>query len=531
MPNVSIRFLAILMTTVAAAQDQEPSSPRRQRPKVTVLKVGHLHPVSGPSIENGVIVISGNRIQAVGRAEDVQVPEDAEVIEHPQAHAYPGLVDAWTNAFCDDEVGNDGAATAGSRIADGLDRGHEPSWRLVEHGITTAYVGNRAENPWRGLGAIVRPKKDGFDPLPKQLAPNGDQAAVELRMTAGAAPGNPVDRWKAMRALGDAFDQLEAYAQARKDHQKAVSDYEKAFQSWIEEHRRRNVRGEGARDGARDPASQPATSQPSGPQSPGEGQRGTGEGRRGIGRRPGGERGGGERGGDGQQPGTPASRPTSQQGAGPQGPASASQPSGQGEGGKRPVYPKPPERDPGKDALLMCKNGDVPLRVEAHRREEIRALLQLRKDKALPRVVLEGGAEAASLGKELAEAGIAVVVSPVVPDPEPLPHLQAVDGSLPGALARSGVTVAISSGSQQQARYLPLFAAFAAGKGMVPEEALRAITLTPAEILGIGKLVGSLEAGKIADVLITSAPLLQADARVLRVLSGGVTQYVAGAER
>ena len=53
--------------------------------------------------------------------------------------------------------------------------------------------------------------------------------------------------------------------------------------------------------------------------------------------------------------------------------------------------------------------------------------------------------------------------------------------------------------------------------------AVRAITLTPAELLGVADRVGSIEPRKLADLVITSAPLGSSDARVLRVLSSGVS--------
>ena len=68
-------------------------------------------------------------------------------------------------------------------------------------------------------------------------------------------------------------------------------------------------------------------------------------------------------------------------------------------------------------------------------------------------------------------------------------------------------------------------AATAVGNGLDASAALRAITLTPAEILGVQKDVGSLQQGKLADLLICDRPLLQSDCRVLAVWSAGAVQY------
>jgi imidazolonepropionase-like amidohydrolase len=142
-------------------------------------------------------------------------------------------------------------------------------------------------------------------------------------------------------------------------------------------------------------------------------------------------------------------------------------------------------------------------------------------------VILEGATEGVPLARELAERGVPVVVTPQPAAADAPPPFDAADGSLAGRLAQAGATVAIASGTARDGRFLPLLAAFAAGKGMTEDAALRAITLTPAEVLGLGKLVGSLQPGKLADVVITTEPLLRSDARVLRVLAGGRTEYEA----
>jgi imidazolonepropionase-like amidohydrolase len=70
-------------------------------------------------------------------------------------------------------------------------------------------------------------------------------------------------------------------------------------------------------------------------------------------------------------------------------------------------------------------------------------------------------------------------------------------------------------------------AACAVGRGLDEAAALRAITLTPAEILGVQNDVGSLQEGKLGDLLITDRPLFASDCRVLAVLAAGVTQFHA----
>ncbi|MBX3465073.1 MAG: amidohydrolase family protein, partial [Planctomycetes bacterium] len=197
------------------------------------------------------------------------------------------------------------------------------------------------------------------------------------------------------------------------------------------------------------------------------------------------------------------------------------------EGPKRPTWPKAPPANPQKEVLLRVVDGELPLRVEAHRPDELRAALALQRDRAIPVLVLERAVGAASLAEELAERGIAVVLTDVLPETLPEAYADFDPTALPARLEATGVPFAIGSGSARRAPLLPLMAATAVGGGLAPAAALRAITLTPAEILGIAADTGSLAAGKFADVLVCDRPLFASDCRVLLVLGKGRTEYEA----
>ncbi|HZT54672.1 MAG TPA: amidohydrolase family protein, partial [Burkholderiaceae bacterium] len=194
---------------------------------------------------------------------------------------------------------------------------------------------------------------------------------------------------------------------------------------------------------------------------------------------------------------------------------------------ERPKYPKEPAHDPVKDALLEVLDGTLPLRVEAHRPDEIRQALALAADKKVPVLVLEQPFAAASCAADLANAGVACVLADVWPTQLPKPYDAYDLTALPAALQQQGVAFAIATGSGRRAGALPLMAACAVGRGLDETAALRAITLTPAEILGVQNDVGSLQAGKLGDLLVTDRPLFASDCRVLAVLAAGVTQFQA----
>ena len=96
-----------------------------------------------------------------------------------------------------------------------------------------------------------------------------------------------------------------------------------------------------------------------------------------------------------------------------------------------------------------------------------------------------------------------------------------------GILTKAGVKVALTSGAQAQSIDLLTAAAFAVRHGMPQNEALKAVTVTPAEILGVADKVGTLEKGKDADILILSGDPLKVTTCIEKVILNGKTVYKA----
>lgn len=508
-PLPEFRAIALLAVTAVCrpgcGQDQPAPQP------VTAIVAGTVHPVDGAAIERGVVLIRGDTIAAVGKQGEVEIPAGATVLSYPDGHVYPGLVDALSDAYTDANVRGDASVDAGTELALGLRRRDDSEDEQIEAGITTCYIGSRANTTWRGIGALVRPVKGGFEQW------SGHQrAAVQARMSSGAAPSHPLQRQQLIEGIAKAFDGLDAYAKTFTDFDEAVGKYKKDFEAWLEFHRKSN--GGGARpEGQSAPVETPGRAE--GGAEPRSG-RGPGRGRRGGG--PGGP--GGQR---SEPPQAPAATPPANATGSEAKPAEAARP--EAKPPERPKYPKPPARDAAKDALLDVQHGKLPLRLEVQRPDEIRGALALARDKQLPDVVLEQCYGAAAVADAIAEAGIACVLTDVAPGSMPkVPAFEDIDMvALPAALQRAGVGFAIASGSARRAKALRLMAASAVGKGLDVDAALRAITLLPAQILGVQQQVGSLTAGKLADVLVCDRPLFASDSRILRVLSKGQTQYEA----
>lgn len=541
---------------------QEGANPgRRQRRQTIVIEAGTVHPVSGPAIENGVVVVRGERIVAIGKKGEVEVPENAVVRSFPNGHVYPGLVDAATDAFTDTMLRTDGSLDAGSQLSDDLRWRGDREDELVRAGITTAYVTVRSPSQMRGQGAIVRPRGKDFE-----VWSGHEHASLAMRMTNGPGATHPLQRQQQLDGFGTLFEGLDEYRKAQTDFDEAVKKYQKEFDEYLAFHQKKKD-GDKPKEGdkpATTPVTAPAKSTGEAPPA-GEGRPGRGPGgRRGGG--PGGGPGGG--GGGGGQLETPEGNTaaaieaaivdilTSDGSAAVEGapqdppkqdpkPAPAQTPPGapatqgppaQGgekpaekkdEGPKRPTYPKAPPRDPAKDVMLRILDGEIPLRIEAHRPDELRTALQLQRKSEIPLLVLEQAYGAAVVTDDIVRQGASVVLTEVLPNSMPETYSNFDPAALPAQLQQKGVPFAIATGSARRAGLLPMMAATAIGRGLDPEDALRAITLWPAQILGIAKDAGSLQAGKFADVLVCDRSLFASDCRVLFVMSKGHNEFEA----
>ncbi len=502
------------------------------RARMLAIKAGTIHPVSGPDIENGVLLVQRGRIQAIGPASAVRIPAGATVLEYPQGHVYPGLVDALSSAYADATDLVFGGTNAGSDFQEALNRDHEPSRKIVESGITTAYVSNRSASAWRGLGAIIRPRTDGFQRFRDR--PHG---GVELRMTTGTQGSHALMRQKQMLSCGKAFDALEAYEKKLKDHDKAIQEYDKKYKEYLDYFRnKKKAARPGPRRGSGTPGKDRGKVDQDRNEGAGQGRPKTEPPKKEPPKKEPPKKEPPKKEPPKKEP--PKEQPTTKE--------TKQAPTGQGgtetaktgpgakdpKAPKKPQYPKPVQKVPASEALLKVKRGDLPLRVEAHREDEIRAVLRMAREKEIPQVTLEHASEASAMARELVEAGTPVVITDLLPGPAEGTYEERRDGTLPQKLHEAGVAVAIATGGGAgAAEHLAMKAAWACGHGLPEDAAIRAITLTAAEILGVATHVGSLERGKVADVLVTSGPLLESDTRVLRVISQGETQFDAKAAR
>ncbi|HXG54525.1 MAG TPA: amidohydrolase family protein [Vicinamibacterales bacterium] len=153
------------------------------------------------------------------------------------------------------------------------------------------------------------------------------------------------------------------------------------------------------------------------------------------------------------------------------------------------------------EALKPVILGDIPLAIQANRASDLLAAIRL-ADEFKITLVLMGAAEAWMVADEIAARKIPVVVKPLTN----IPRFDALGASLENAarLQRAGVTIVLSSFDTHNARNLRQEGGNAVSYGLTMEDALRAVTLTPARTWGVSDKTGSLDVGKDADLVIWS---------------------------
>lgn len=182
------------------------------------------------------------------------------------------------------------------------------------------------------------------------------------------------------------------------------------------------------------------------------------------------------------------------------------------------------ERDLGMENMALVLQKKIPLRVHAHRADDILTALRI-ADEFGVEMVLEHGTEAHKIIPELQKRQIPVVVGPTLSSRSKV-ELAEMTWRTAALLEQAGILVALTTDHNViPVQYLPICAALAVKNGMSEEAALRAITLNPAKILKQEQRMGSLVAGKDADLVILSGHPLDWRTRVERVYINGKVVY------
>lgn len=192
-------------------------------------------------------------------------------------------------------------------------------------------------------------------------------------------------------------------------------------------------------------------------------------------------------------------------------------------GDKEAKAPIPPERDLKLEALARILRREMKVRIHAHRADDILTAIRIGEEFNLD-LSIEHATEGYKIANILASKKIPVTVGPILFSRLKY-ELKDMTPLNPGLLAKAGVKVAIQTDEMSAVKYLTINAALAVREGMPEEEALKAITINAAEIIGVQDRVGSLEPGKDADIVLFSGHPFDYRSKVMRVIVNGETVY------
>jgi imidazolonepropionase-like amidohydrolase len=166
------------------------------------------------------------------------------------------------------------------------------------------------------------------------------------------------------------------------------------------------------------------------------------------------------------------------------------------------------ERDVKLEALARVTQGEMTLFVHAQDTRQIKDAVAFAEQQKI-KIVITGGAEAWKVKELLAEKNIPVILGPTqaLPREEDDPYDKPFTNA--SELHTAGVKIAFATFGASNSRTLPYEAANAVAYGLPWEEGLKAITLYPAQILGVDDRLGSVEQGKIANLILTNGDPLE----------------------
>jgi imidazolonepropionase-like amidohydrolase len=173
------------------------------------------------------------------------------------------------------------------------------------------------------------------------------------------------------------------------------------------------------------------------------------------------------------------------------------------------------------EAMVPVVERRVPLYTVAAREQDIRDAIAF-SERAGVKIVICSGPEAAFAAPLLKEKNVPVILGPILalPTREDLSH--AASYAAAATLARAGVRFAFATADNANVRQVPYNAAQSVAWGLSREEAIRALTIDAAEILGVADRLGSIEPGKVANLLVAKGDPLEQRTEVTHVFINGL---------
>jgi imidazolonepropionase-like amidohydrolase len=173
----------------------------------------------------------------------------------------------------------------------------------------------------------------------------------------------------------------------------------------------------------------------------------------------------------------------------------------------------PVERNLKMEALVPVIKGELPLLVDASSNRDIRNAVEFAEKEKL-RIILTGAEESWRVADLLKEKKVPVILGPIIAMPVREDDSYDSRFTAPSILFKAGVKFCFATEGSSFARNLPYQAGTAVAYGLPKEEALKALTLNAAEILGVAAELGSIDVGKVADLVVTDGDIMELKTQV-----------------
>lgn len=177
-------------------------------------------------------------------------------------------------------------------------------------------------------------------------------------------------------------------------------------------------------------------------------------------------------------------------------------------------------RDLKLEALAEVVEGNLPLIVRAESDRDIRNAVEFGERNGVE-VIIAGASEGWKIADELAAKNVKIILGPTQAMPSGADESYDEAYANPGILYAAGVRFGFGTFNSSSSRTLPYEAAMAVGYGLPHDAALRAVTINNAEILGLGDQLGTIETGKLANIIVTDGDPLEITTQILNL-------YIAG---
>ena len=175
---------------------------------------------------------------------------------------------------------------------------------------------------------------------------------------------------------------------------------------------------------------------------------------------------------------------------------------------------------PEMEALLPVYRGEEHLMINVNKDRDIESAIEWVKKKDI-KAILVGVSEGYRVSDKLAKSGLPVITGPVLSIPGRSEERYDIAYTNAAVMVKAGVKVALRTADTENVRNLPFNAGFAAAYGMGIDEALKAITINPAEIFGIADKYGSIDKGKVANLFVSTGDPFEMKTKITHLFIRG----------